>query len=279
MKQPIQYKIASRINKCIKTNSVPFELFCEDGEIHYAKTTFKAHPPYDELINEILCNYLLKSWGVITATPCIIKIPQFVYDNFIEEGNDTDVRYNKFDFDNKIFFGVERFEATELELYNSLLKNRNDYNKYCNPTDLIKIGIFDQWIGNNDRRIENPNILLKYNGSAFDFVAIDHTQAFGYQDNYKGLKPALMNMPRASSILITSMSKSILTFAGPNFSTTFDKEILEFIDTSIKDLDFIFEQVPAEFGLSKKGKEKIKEVLSLESRNKIISKSFLNYTK
>jgi hypothetical protein len=231
------------------------------------------------LINEIICNYLLKSWGVITAVPVIIHIPKQVYDSFVSEGNYKDSRYDSFDFENKLFFGVERLDAIELELYNSVLKNKTDYKKYSNPTDLIKIGIFDKWIGNNDRRIENPNILLTYDGNQFNFVAIDHTEAFGYQNNYKALKPALMNTARPNSILSSSMSKSIITFASTNFINNFDKEILKCIQKGINDLDFILDQIPPSFGLSKKGKEKIKEILSLEQRNIDISKLFLNYTK
>lgn len=227
----------------------------------------------------MICNYLLKSWGVITATPVIINIPKNVYDSFVSEGNYKDPRYDAFDFENKLFFGVERLEATELELYNSILKNKADYNKYANPCDLLKIGIFDKWIGNNDRRVENPNILLTYDSGYFDFVAIDHTEAFGYQNNYKALKPALMNTARANSILSTGMSKSIITFAGSDLISKFDKEILKCIKKAIDDLDFVLEQVPSSFGLSRRGKEKIKEVLSLEQRNINISKSFLNYTK
>lgn len=75
------------------------------------------------------------------------------------------------------------------------------------------------------------------------------------------------------------MSKSIITFASTNFITNFDGEILKCIQKGINDLDFILDQVPSSFGLSKKGKEKIKEILSLEQRNIEISKLFLNYTK
>lgn len=279
MLEPIKFKNAIKINQCIKTNSVPFEIICEDAEIHYAKTTFKPNPPFDELINEILCNYLLKCWGIRTAVPCIIKIPQNVYDTFVEEGNYVDPRYKNFDFKNKLFFGVEHVKATEVEIYSLILKNKIDYNKYGNPTDLIKIGIFDHWIGNNDRRPENPNILLIDGDGVFNFLAIDHTQAFGYQNNYKALNPAIMNMPRGNSILNTPISKSIITFAGSNFINKFDKEIIECIKKGLENLDFIFEQIPASYGLSKKGKIKVKEVLSIESRNKTISKSYLNYSK
>lgn len=279
MKEAIKYRTATRINESIKTNSVPFQLFCDDGEIYYAKTTFKPNPPYNELINEILSNYLLDSWGVITTPPAIINIPQVVYNTFVDECNYSDPRYETFDFENKLFFGVQKIQATELDLYNSSLDNKHDYNKYANPTDLVKIGVFDKWIGNNDRRVENPNIILKDDGNGFDFVAIDHTEAFGYQDNYKNLKPALMNTPRPNSILSTSMSKSIITFAGRNFIANFDNEILACMDTAIQDLDFIFKQIPPAYGLSKAGKAKIKEVLSNKERNIQISKLFLNYMK
>jgi hypothetical protein len=191
---PMLHKEAIKIISCKKTNSVPFEVLCEDGEVVYAKTMFVKYPPFCDLINEILSNYLLQLWGVSTAQPCIVKIPQHVYDSFAREGNWRDSRYDTFDFNARLFFGVIRVEATELELYNATLESRQDYNKYARPTDLIKIGIFDRWIGNDDRRVINPNILLQLNEDGrFNFLAIDHTQAFGYQTDYKALKLPLMN--------------------------------------------------------------------------------------
>lgn len=272
----IQHKTASQIQRCIKTNSVPFELLCEDGDIYFAKTTFVVNPPLCDLINEIICNYLLKCWGVLTAVPVIIDIPQSIYDSYVHTDNYKDPRYGNYDFDRKQFFGVKRIEATELELYNSTFKNRADYNNYSSPKDLLKIGIFDRWIGNNDRRVKNPNILLTQNGRQFDFVAIDHTEVFGYQTNYKALNPAIMNTSRPDSILSTNMSRSIINFGGLDLMRGFEDEILECIERSIESLDFIFEQIPSAFGLSDKGKLKIKEVLSLKERNEQLARLLLN---
>lgn len=252
---------------------------CDDGELYICKTTFIAHPPLGDLINEILCNYLLQAWGLETAEPCMIKIPQVVYDSFIESGNTCDNRYKNFDFDNKLFFGVKYLpNITEFEKYNTSLNDKREYNKFADPIDLIRIGVFDLWIGNKDRRPNNPNILISIDDAEkFTFIPIDHTQVFGYQDNYKAIRTPIMEVEKGSCILSTPISKSILNFAGSKILPNLDKDLLERIKNSINELDFIFEQIPAGFGLSKKGKEKVKEILSNENRNIEISKSFLRF--
>ncbi|MBO3097835.1 hypothetical protein J4051_06120 [Gelidibacter sp. DF109] len=239
---------------------------------------FKTHPPFEDLINEILCVYGLELMGVKTIKPALIQIPQEVFESYKLEEKSYDARYNNLIFDDVLFFGsLSQPSTTEVELYNTMLKNKYDYNKYINPTDFLKIGVFDYWIGNMDRRGSNPNVLINQTDSGkFEFLPIDHTYVFGYQRNYKSLRISLMNNPQPKSILRTPMSKSILNFAGTNFIANFHNELLSDFINVLNGIDFVFDQIPNTFGLSKQGKAKIIEILSNKERNLLASKIHLN---
>jgi hypothetical protein len=272
----IEYREAIQIKSAKLTlGSAPLEVLCNDGEIYFIKTTTLTHPPFPELVNEVLCNYLSQSFGLTAAIPRLIKLPQIVVDSFISEGNTLDKRYNAINFDKRIFFGVQNINnATEFEQYNSYLKNKHDFNKFKNPIDLIKIGIFDFWIGNRDRTPKNPNIIISQTKDGFDFNPIDHTAAFGYQSNYKGLNSAQMLIQDSNNILSTSISKSILNFVASKTNEKLNEEIIHLIESSLLKLDFIFQQIPSEWGLSKAGKLKVIEILSDKDRNRIISNAY-----
>ncbi|WP_179346436.1 HipA family kinase [Winogradskyella ursingii] len=276
--EAITQKTAVQIIEQTDTNSVPFLVLCDDGELYYAKTTFKKHPPLEEIVNEILCVYALGLMGVKTIKPALIAIPQEVFEDFKLENKAFSLDYNNLPFNDVMFVGSLLEESTtEVEVYNTTLKNKFDYNKYKNPTDFLKIGVFDYWIGNMDRRGSNPNILVKETADGkFEFLPIDHTQAFAYQSNYKALRLALMSNPHPKSILRTPMSKSIISFADSKFMANFHNEILADFENVINNLDFVFDQIPNTFGLSKKGRKKIVEILSNKERNILVSKIHLN---
>lgn len=88
-----------------------------------------------------------------------------------------------------------------------------------------------------------------------------------------------MNIFPTGTLLVSGMLKSICNFADSNKILNLEKLILRDIDHSVSLLDAIFKQIPAEFGLSKAGKSKIREILSDKSRNTRLSKIYLNYLK
>lgn len=268
---------AIQLLKQIESNSVPIELLASDGEIYFAKTIFKQHPPFEDLINEILCHHLLKAWGIFVPDAAIITINEKVFESFVAE-NKLDDRYLKFGIENLKFFATKKLEdVTEYNKQNLVLKSKHDYNKLANPLDFIKISVFDNWIANKDRRINNPNLLLQNEGEKFRIVPIDHVQAFAYQHNYKGLKKPIMNIDPYSTLLGSKMLKTICKFANSNIIANLHKSILSNMNDSVSLLDDIFHRIPSEFGLSKAGKSKIIEVLSDESRNTKLSKTYLYY--
>lgn len=223
----------------------------------------------------------MEYFGVPTIPACIISIPQEVFNEFKKEGKNYDERYDNLNFDESFFFGsLQVSTTTEMELFNISLKNKYDFNKYEDPIDYIKIGIFDFWIANMDRRIKNPNILINQKDDGlFQFLPIDHTQLFANQTAYKNLRLALMNTPPPHSILGSSISKSILGFTESKKISNFHIELLEGFQSVLSNLEFIFEQVPRDFGLSKKAQKRIELILSDQERNERISKVYHTFVK
>ena len=279
MLQEVEFKSAIQIKSAITTKgSAPLEVLCDDGELYFIKTMALKHPPFPELINELLCNYLCQCFGLAVALPMLVRLPQIVVSSFLKEGNILDERYHNVNFDDTLFFGAKSIKnATEFEKYNARLNNKHDFNRFSKPLDLIKIGIFDFWIGNKDRMPSNPNIIISPSKEGFMFNPIDHTAAFGYQANYKGLNKSQMFIEDSKNILSTPISKSILKFAFSKNNHTLRTTILDCIDTSLDNLGFVFNQIPPDWGLSKAGKQDIFKVLSDKERNATIAQTYYRF--
>lgn len=276
----IQRVSAVQILDCKLTNSIPLQVLCDDNEIYIIKTMFKKHPPIEDLINEILCNYFFQCWDIPVPEQALVLFDDILIQQYLLENNTINKKYTDFKFENHYFYGSKFLPyTTEIDLYNFTLKGKHDYNKYQNPLDLIKIGVFDKWIANMDRRKDNPNILIDSSVTKYRFIPIDNTQSFANQNNYKNLKISIMDTINNKSILNSQITKSISKFANSKNYSNLAKEISSNIEKSIDLIELVFENIPSEFGLSKQGKNKIKDILSDKPRNNIISSSYLNYSK
>tara|TARA_R110000868_G_scaffold108381_4_gene295902 strand:- start:1259 stop:2101 length:843 start_codon:yes stop_codon:yes gene_type:complete len=271
---------AVQILDCKNTNSIPLQVLCEENEIYIIKTMFKKHPPFEDLINEILCNYFFQCWDIPVPEQALVIFDDILIEQYLHDNNSINKKYVDFKFENHYFYGSKFLPySTEVDLYNIKLKDKHDYNKYQNPIDLIKIGVFDKWIANMDRRIDNPNILIDNTGVKFRFIPIDNTQSFGNQSDYKNLKLPIMDTVNNKSILNAPITKSISKFANSKKYSNLANEITNNIEKSIDLISLIFQNIPSEFGLSKEGKDKIKVILSNQTRNEVISRFYLNYSK
>ncbi|MEC4076521.1 hypothetical protein VSO49_09170 [Myroides odoratimimus] len=104
-----------------------------------------------------------------------------------------------------------------------------------------------------------------------DFVAIDHTQLFGNQTNYKGLKINVMDVSLVNMLIASKFTKKICNFAENEVLSKFNIRIIEKINTTLVVLPEVLDSLPSKVGLSKAGKLKIIEILSNQERNTRIS--------
>lgn len=279
MLKPIKHIIVDEILDEITTKgSGPLRVLGNDGNIYYAKST--VYSTKHELINEIICSYLTKIWGLKSPDIVLLKFSNNIIQKYKESGKVLSSRYNDEKFDDLFFGSKEIQNQTEIESYFRSIPTKKDFNLFDSPLDIIKISVFDMWIGNKDRKQENPNILLSISDDLkFNFIPIDHAAAFSYVSNYNSLKTIQLFLEEKNKIINVAFKSSIVKFANKSDIVALEHEILENIENSLLNLDFIFEQIPSNWGFSKKSKKRIKEVLSDNTRNVVTSKSYIPYMK
>ncbi|AJA70322.1 MULTISPECIES: HipA family kinase [Myroides] len=262
---------AIQILEILETNSIPIKILGTDADIYYAKTIFKIHPPLEDIINELIGNQVYKIWGIKVPEIKIIKIENRLLQEYLITNNMIS-KYSQFDIEELFVIGSKEINSqTELDYHNLVLSNKNDFNQYLDPYKFLDIAFCDVWLANRDRRINNPNLLLVEDQGKIDFVAIDHTQLFGNQTNYKGLKINVMDVSLVNMLIASKFTKKICNFAENEVLSKFNSRIIEKINTTLVVLPEVLDSLPSKVGLSKAGKLKIIEILSNQERNTRIS--------
>lgn len=262
---------AIQILEILETNSIPIKILGTDADIYYAKTIFKIHPPLEDIINELIGNQVYKIWGIKVPEIKIIKIENRLLQEYLIANNMIS-KYSQFDIEELFVIGSKEINSqTELDYHNLVLSNKNDFNQYLDPYKFLDIAFCDVWLANRDRRINNPNLLLVEDQGKIDFVAIDHTQLFGNQTNYKGLKINVMDVSLVNMLIASKFTKKICNFAENEVLSKFNIRIIEKINTTLVVLPEVLDSLPSKVGLSKAGKLKIIEILSNQERNTRIS--------
>lgn len=257
--------------------SSPLLVIDQNGNEYYAKTT-TLNLPRVELINEIFCACALKCWDLLTPSICLIKIPyQLVLQFNAENPTPISARYKQEHFDNTLFFGSHNM-TTQVELQDYLPSiSKGEFKQLYRPQDLIKIGVFDLWVGNKDRKPDNPNFLMCPIDGKICFYAIDHTAAFAHIADYKEVRDIMLRMSKKHSILDSPFAKNVLEHLPKEVINNLKDEILKGISKFNSEFDVIVDLIPQEWGLSKKAKAHLKNFFTDTERNNRISKSFSNF--
>jgi len=266
---------ASQILREYKTlGSSPLLVLVANGDSYIVKTTIQKKPTV-EVINELICAYLAQCWNLLVPDFALIQIGQDIYQKFLEEGGELSGLYKLDAFGDRLYFGSKEIgNAVEFDQYMGKLSGKRDFKRFSSPLDLIKIGVFDLWVGNVDRRPNNPNILLSNRSGLFDFHPIDHASTFTNQSNYNLVTDAILRFEENLSILKVPFVKSLTNFVSSSVLQNLKLDFLECIKKSIDELDFILSQVPVDWGLSKREKVHLKEFFADQARNERISTSY-----
>jgi hypothetical protein len=156
------------------TGHSPLKVLGDDGKIYIVKTR-KHIGPDTEILSEFICNFLCNHWGINTPVCSFIKVP----DTLIKEAKFLSNRHKVGLYENYVCFGSQFMDnAIDIE-NNDLTFTKNNQVHFNDMNQILKIGLFDLWIVNIDRKPTNLNLMktIGPNGK-FDFVAIDHAYAF-----------------------------------------------------------------------------------------------------
>lgn len=180
-----------RPEDCFKTaGSNPVKVLCDDLNYYICKY-FKGYGFANSLFNEYIAYSFLRLWKIKTPDFAIVNVKK-------EHLKQTELIYSNFDmpcfgsFYHGDFKEVDKFFIT-LQLLNK--DNLSAMNS------LLKIGIFDLWMSNEDRHFCNFNMLYDLKQNVF--VPIDHVLCFNsnnldkepylISENESILNPALLS--------------------------------------------------------------------------------------
>lgn len=275
---PLTIVRAELIVKEIPTEgSRPLRVLANDGYEYIAKTT-RANS-CAEVINEVLCGYLARCWGLAVPPFSLVQISQPVVNAYERQRGRLSERYRNCLFEERLFFGSRVVSSqVEIDVFFAGPHHPAQMQLFHQPLDLLKIGVFDQWVGNFDRKPDNPNLLLTSRpDGTFDFCPIDHTATFAYLENYRDVRDALLIREPKKWLLSHRFVPAIVKFTPPQAISSLQDEIHSGMDLALTALDSIFAEVPVAWGLSRKAKEHLKQFFADRVRNERIASTYLNY--
>lgn len=267
---PLLYKDVIEVRKETRgTNHSPLLVLTSDLEEYFSKTPRDQTPELD-IIREFLCSYLLQCWDIKTpeiaalkVDSCIIKIPL--------SSNHKSNYFSRHSFGSKILDHVVVLDAI------MSIDTKHDYNKFENPADILKIGLFDIWIENDDRKPTNTNILVKNDGNGFNFYAIDHSFTFSSM-KFTDLNPVQdLGVSYNDSILYPDFTHSVYKFLIRNRKKLLDELKDYFIDSVSNcqnNFNYITDNIPKDLGLSAQDISAIEKFLFSKYRNKRVFTEF-----
>lgn len=263
-------KVISAGEEIHTTGNSPVKVITEDYEMYLAKNSKSKNPACD-MINELLANRFLKLWNLITPEMAILDFSQ---DLLLPKYSKN---YHKPVFYSKPLFG-SKWEENAIDSNNFFnLKSKYSHKDFSNPMDIFKIGLFDIWVENDDRKPTNHNLLfIENNENQFDIVAIDHSYIFSTME-YKSLLAEDFCPIANENILVTDLAKSLKNIKCQN--RKWDVEDKDYFYLCISECEKYFDNIirciPEEWNFTEEDAKCVRNLLFNQERNKKVFKDYL----
>lgn len=285
----MEIKTITNIHKIIETQgSGPLYCTLSNGKRYYCKRSIHLHPPYTDLINEVLLNYIFRFANVPIPIIDLAKLNYFKFKVQLQEMyNEIRERYTR---EGRYFipkypfkpnhFDIPLFASQEIA-YSSFIYDlgieKLDIQSYLSPIDIVKIGFIDYWVYNTDRSPNNTNLLStlspKFNKLAI--VPIDHCRTFGNVPNYTQFYPS--KTYQVGSILKSNFGKFLLqTIPKEDLRQFLDVEISSYIRQAEVFVLQTKEFVPDEWQFDEDQMDAVIEVLQYPLKDATLIKNFRN---
>jgi len=193
----------------------PLKFLCGNGHIYYCKylpTMNKAE--INCLAYEVIANFLLQQLEIPTPEIALVEVTTGTL-------NKKFITKNKRLREGNICFGSEEVKyATEVQAIQEI-NTKTEFNKILNPSDIVKIALFDLWVNNLDRGRYfddvgiNYNLLLNPVGSKQQILAFDNAFIFGGVDQI-GIFNPLQRVTTTNKLVNTPFYKSLIKYIDQN---------------------------------------------------------------
>jgi len=262
------------------SNSSPIKFTCRTGEVYYVKIAQSLND-FDDLIYECVAVQLANLFEIPVPSFNFINITPNSYDI-----NDLTVPLNKsFIQINPLAFGSLDIKNHEiLGPQNDSIYDKHDYNRFINPIDFLKIGIFDFHISNIDRKCPNYNIIfdINYPKGKRKFIAIDHVAIFGGPLLKKRFSPNCNNN-LVSNILNCPYGEAIIGYLKQDHGSSILNYTIESYFQKVDRIPDIirefFETIPTQWRYNNDLADRIINYLINEERNVYLQSELRNLLK
>lgn len=225
--------------------SFPSAFLCDDNFKYIVKHSQQGRN-YRHLINELIAALLGNKVGIPIPDFALVKIDvNILTDNYIfKRGKPIGLGFGSKFIESKYIPDI----STIIELLNK--KKNIEFAK-----DLVKICIFDIWLKNTDRSVNNPNLILaEKKGKLNKIYAIDHSSIF-FELDYLNLEKEIQSQPSIGEYLIDfELFNRILDLLGFNFNFTVDEFCRKIEELSLELIQEILNNIPNEWPVTSKEK-------------------------
>ncbi len=254
----------------------PLKFVCTDEEVYFCK--YRVSPnkiEIDCLVYEAICSTLMWELGIPSPKIAFVEVMEDSYDKR------SLIKNRPYTKPGIICFGSKELVNAQLVTELDKISREEDFEAYTNPQDLIRIAIFDLWVGNTDRgkggsnfapgRSNNYNLLTIPVGRKKQIVAFDHGFAFDGEQGL-GVFNELFLPDDRGKLFGTQFFNDVLSF----IPFVERKQVaLEFIDNieSMKVESIvasIYNQLPNDWKRVETLKDKIIKYLTSKMRLKIL---------
>lgn len=268
--QIVRLKVISAGEEIQTTGNSPVKVITEDYEMYLAKNSKLKNPACD-MINELLANCFLKLWNLRTPDMAILDFSQELLLPEYSKDNHKPAFYQK-----PLFGSKWKENAIDSNNFFSL-KSKYDHRNFNNPLDIFKIGLFDIWVENDDRKPTNHNLLFVENDEQkFDIVPIDHCYIFSTM-NYQNLLAEDFCPIANENLLITDLAKSLKSIKHQN--RKWDAEDKEYFYLCISECKKYFDDIiyciPEEWNFTEVDAKSVRNLLFNQDRNRQVFKDYL----
>ncbi|MBK8623054.1 MAG: hypothetical protein IPN79_15190 [Saprospiraceae bacterium] len=256
------------------TGHSPLKIQGDDGNIYIVKK--RKHFQADtEMVSEFLCNYLCRQWGIKTPECKFVSVSR----ELIMNDSTLSGRHNVKHYENYLCFGSQFMpNAIDLQLsdLNYVKGSRSLYNDI---TELLKIGLFDLWVVNIDRKPTNLNLMKQIlpNGK-FGIVAIDHAYSFDTL-RYDQLTPDLELSFNESILFLDIVNAMYKEQASQDFENLYHAYFLESISRCETGIEDFLNEIKQNFQEEQEFFLHLKRFLFDKDRNGTIFADFLRRLK
>lgn len=242
------YKSIASAVKIFPTANKPILISVNDRELRlWVVKSCRGKLPAYGLAKELLAYRFAEIWNINQPKAALISVNS----KHLEKLNISNDEYSHICFGSQYLVNRQDWDKFMERA------SKGFYQKFKDEKDLLKISLFDLWLGNEDRFAQNHNLLLELTDTKYQVLPIDHETILNATDsnNNKVFYDSEMMLPDDGHNLLESLSVMLVLRKCKSINELKAEvvgEFSNFVEDCKVQLTEIINEIPDEWELEKK---------------------------